>query len=72
VYGQNLLVDTCVTILGKCPAEYTISGTLAEFHFGSVLDGFHFAFDATALHKLMSLATEAVAQLEQPAPVAVD
>lgn len=60
---QDLSVDACVTILGGCPAEYLICGKLAEIHFGSRRDGFHFAFDAGALERLISLGAEALAQL---------
>jgi hypothetical protein len=59
----DLSVDTCVTILGSCPAEYLICGKQAEIHFGSRRDGFHFAFDAGALERLLSVGTEALAQL---------
>jgi hypothetical protein len=64
VYAQtDLSVDTCVTILGGCPAEYLVCGDLVEIHFGGPRDGFHFAFDATALGRLMSLGADAMAHL---------
>ena len=64
---SDLSVDACVTIRGNCPAEYMVCGELVEFHFGGPLDGFHFAFDTPALHRLVSLGTEAITRLEQDA-----
>lgn len=58
----DLSVDACVTIRGTCPVEYFIFGKLVEFHFGGPRDGFHFAFDATALRNLARLSDEALAQ----------
>lgn len=43
--------------------EYLVCGKLVEFHFGGPRDGFHFAFDATALRKLATLSTAALARL---------
>ena len=60
---EDLAVDACVTILGGCPAEYLICGKQVEIHFGSRQDGFHFAFDARALDKLLTLGAEALAEL---------
>ncbi len=64
--SSDLSVDTCVTILGTCPAEYVICGKLIEFHFGGPRDGFNFAFDADALRKLVNLSSEALAQMDVP------
>lgn len=65
--AEHLSVDACVTIKGACPAEYFICGKLVEFHFGDLRDGFHFAFDATALRKLAALSAEALAQWDASA-----
>lgn len=58
----DISVDACVTIQGTCPVEYLVCGNLVEFHYGGPQEGFHFAFDVTALQKLTALSVEALAQ----------
>jgi hypothetical protein len=61
---SDLTVNTCVTVQGTCPMEYTVCGELVEFNFGGPRDGFHFAFDAEALRNLADLSAEAAARMD--------
>jgi hypothetical protein len=59
-----LSVDTCVTVRHGCPMEYVICGDRVEFSYGGPRNGFHFAYDASALAGLVRLGTEALSQLD--------
>jgi len=63
--GNDILsVDMCLTVRGECPVEYLICGGLIEFSFGGPQDGFNVAVDTEALRKLVTLGSEALAELD--------
>jgi hypothetical protein len=68
---DRLTVDMCVGIRADCPITYHVTADKqAEFTFGGTRDGFHYAFDATALRTFLQAGTQALAELESPAEAA--
>lgn len=62
---ESLKVGTWAMADGRCPMRSIVNdGDDVTFVFGSGTDEFEFAFDADALRKLLTLGTQALAEME--------